>query len=105
MESKPKFGAGIAAMWPRSPWLLKATVVGMFVVTLGKLAGTDSTSTTTPSAPARPVAVQPGKSVIEACVDRGISYFQSISSYPTLSDGRNAVDVARERCSRTQTAF
>lgn len=39
------------------------------------------------------------------CVRRGVKYFSSIGSYPLLSDGRHADDVARDRCSRTLEAF
>ena len=39
------------------------------------------------------------------CVLRGVKYFESIGSYPELSDGRDAFKVATERCKRTTTAF
>lgn len=39
------------------------------------------------------------------CRDRGEVYFREVGSYPTLSDGRWAIDVAKERCARTTTAF
>ena len=43
------------------------------------------------------------------CVDRGVSYFKEIGSYPKLSSkpniGRSAESVAIERCNRTTTAF
>lgn len=39
------------------------------------------------------------------CVRRGIKYFSDVGSYPLLSDGRHADEVARERCSRTRNAF
>lgn len=42
---------------------------------------------------------------VEACVDRGVSYFIEIDAWPALSDGRDARAVARERCRRTVTAF
>ena len=42
---------------------------------------------------------------VEACVSRGRAYFTEIGSFPTLSDGRDALAVARERCRRTTTAF
>ncbi|MBK1633916.1 hypothetical protein CKO31_24930 [Thiohalocapsa halophila] len=46
---------------------------------------------------------------VEACVSRGVSYFKQVGSYPTLKSspniGREAEDVARERCNRTTTAF
>jgi hypothetical protein len=46
---------------------------------------------------------------VEACVERGIAYFKEIGSYPTLKSsiakGQRAIDVARERCNRTTTAF
>jgi hypothetical protein len=45
------------------------------------------------------------RSGVPDCVSRGISYFREIGSYPTLSDGRDAVTVATERCSRTAGAF
>ena len=44
-------------------------------------------------------------SAVEACVRRGEAYFSDIGSFPTLSDGRDALTVARERCRRTTTAF
>ncbi len=39
------------------------------------------------------------------CVHRGVAYFKGVDMYPTLSDGRNAEQEARERCGRTTTAF
>lgn len=42
---------------------------------------------------------------VSSCVDRGVAYFREIGSWPTLSDGRNAREVAAERCSRTTGAF
>lgn len=46
---------------------------------------------------------------VNACVERGVEYFKDIGSYPTLSSapnkGRDAEEVARERCNRTTTAF
>lgn len=46
---------------------------------------------------------------VSACVLRGTKYFREIGSYPTLktapNKGRKAIDVARERCRRTTTAF
>lgn len=53
-----------------------------------------------PSPPARSQSAS-----VEACVARGIAYFIEIGSWPTLSTGRNAATVARERCERTTTAF
>ncbi|MDF0750167.1 hypothetical protein NLU14_07970 [Marinobacter sp. 71-i] len=46
---------------------------------------------------------------VNACIERGVEYFKEIGSYPTLSSapnkGRNAEEVALERCNRTTTAF
>jgi hypothetical protein len=42
---------------------------------------------------------------VDACVMRGVEYFKAIDSFPKLSDGRDAIDVAIERCNRTATAF
>lgn len=54
----------------------------------------------------RPSAPKP---TVTACVEKGIAYFKEMGSYPTLqaapNKGRNAEDVARERCQRTPTAF
>lgn len=54
-------------------------------------------------------AAQESSRALDDCINRGIGYFQSIGAYPTLkaapNAGRNAVDVARERCGRTLTAF
>jgi hypothetical protein len=44
-------------------------------------------------------------SEVQACVARGEKYFKEIGSYPTLSNGQDANEVAHERCSRTTTAF
>lgn len=47
--------------------------------------------------------------IVADCVNRGISYFKSIGSYPLLhtdpNKGRSAEEVVRERCNRTTTAF
>ena len=49
------------------------------------------------------------QSKINECYDRGVAYFTEIGSYPTLKSepnvGRDAVEIARERCNRTTTAF
>lgn len=46
---------------------------------------------------------------VVACIRRGVTYFKMIGSYPTLKSapniGRDAVEVASERCARTTTAF
>lgn len=39
------------------------------------------------------------------CVAKGEAYFREIESWPTLSDGRDAGEVAAERCARTTGAF
>lgn len=39
------------------------------------------------------------------CRERGETYFKDIGSWPRLSDGRWAIDVAKERCSRNSSAF
>lgn len=46
---------------------------------------------------------------VEACTEKGVAYFAAIGSYPTLKSrpdtGKRAEDVARERCTKTTTAF
>lgn len=46
---------------------------------------------------------------LEQCIQRGVTYFKELGSYPTLksapNEGRYADDVAEERCKRTPTAF
>ena len=44
-------------------------------------------------------------SPVETCVAKGVAYFKEIEAFPTLSDGRDAETVARERCHRTTGAF
>ncbi len=48
-------------------------------------------------------------SKVESCVDRGITYFKDIGSYPTLLSkpnvGKSSEAVARERCNKTTSAF
>ena len=39
------------------------------------------------------------------CQAKGEAYFREIESWPTLSDGRIAADVAADRCGRTTGAF
>lgn len=43
--------------------------------------------------------------VEKECINRGSRYYREIGSYPTLSDGRQADDVVRERCGRSSSAF
>ncbi|MFE0407442.1 hypothetical protein ACFW0S_01480 [Citrobacter freundii] len=45
------------------------------------------------------------KKDVDECIKRGAQYFTDIGSYPNLSDGRDAMKVASERCNRTITAF
>lgn len=46
---------------------------------------------------------------VAKCTERGVAYFKEMGSYPKLTSapnaGRNAEDVAMERCQRTLTAF
>jgi hypothetical protein len=44
-------------------------------------------------------------SKMDECIAQGIAYFKDIGSFPNLSTGRNAVEVAKERCRRTTNAF
>lgn len=39
------------------------------------------------------------------CQAKGEAYFREIEAWPTLSDGRNAAEVAADRCGRTTGAF
>jgi uncharacterized membrane protein len=39
------------------------------------------------------------------CTNRGIAYFKEVGSFPQLSDGRMAGDVAYQRCSGSDKAF
>ena len=49
------------------------------------------------------------RSEVDACAERGVAYFKSIGSYPTLktapSIGASAEAIARERCKRSPLAF
>lgn len=52
---------------------------------------------------------QDNKKSVQECVTRGVIYFKTIGSYPTLSSypdaGRKAEDVAADRCGRSTRAF
>jgi hypothetical protein len=41
----------------------------------------------------------------KTCEERGVEYFKSIGSYPTLSSGADAEAEARDRCARSDKAF
>jgi hypothetical protein len=41
-----------------------------------------------------------GEEELSPCQKKYIEYFKEIGSWPKLSDGRNAADVAKERCAR-----
>lgn len=57
------------------------------------------------SPPGTSEATASGEDPIRSCVEKGVAYFKEIESFPTLSDGRDAAEVALERCSRTTGAF
>lgn len=46
------------------------------------------------------VAAFTGSGGGNSCVAKWRAWFSEVGSYPTLSDGRNATDVAFERCAR-----
>ena len=39
------------------------------------------------------------------CYYNGVQYYKDIGSYPRLSDGRNAEEVALQKCGRSKFAF
>lgn len=45
------------------------------------------------------------REVYTACWQHGVEYFKEIDSYPKLSTGENADEVAQERCKRSKLAF
>lgn len=77
--------------------LLGGAVVG------GKL-WSDYQSTQTPMQPTALPSERVSPEVRE-CIGRGLVYYKEIGSWPALSDGRAAIDVAAERCERTTGAF
>ena len=66
-----------------------------------------SASPATP--PAKYAAATDRKSELGHCVERGVSYYKEIGSYPTLTaapnTGRDADTVVLERCRRSFRAF
>ena len=43
---------------------------------------------------------------IKECTAKGVRYFKELGSFPKLSDGRDATEVAKARCTRQPlTAF
>lgn len=107
-DAKAGAGAELASMWSRAPgWVKVAAVLAAIVLLRGIFSSPDEpTRRATPARMEEPApAVQTGPSAVEACVERGMAYFSSLGSYPKLSDGRDAIEVARERCSRDLKAF
>lgn len=45
------------------------------------------------------------RAAVEECVQKGVRYFSEIDSYPTLSNGSAAEEVAETRCERRLDAF
>lgn len=70
----------------------------LFIFIIFSISACDGTGSTTGN-----------QSELSACIERGISYYREIGSYPTLSSppntGRLAEEVVAERCRRTTTAF
>jgi hypothetical protein len=96
--------AGVAGFWRASAWWLKGLVL-LFIALLA-LSLLQSDAKDAPAATLAPIVPGPAQlSPYEQCVERGRTYFTQIGASPKLSDGRLAVDVARERCGRTLTAF
>ncbi|MFO1253242.1 MAG: hypothetical protein U1E77_19405 [Inhella sp.] len=92
---------GLLAMWQSAPnsakLLAVVMVLGIFLVP-GKERDAPSSPAQAPvAAPAGPQRIE-DKPNVQACVQRAIAHYSSIGSYPTLSDGRNAADVAQHKC-------
>lgn len=87
------------------PWYGKFFVISVLMAIVAMpFTGSDAERTKTTRQTPSP-SVTPTSSPEVKCRERGISYFASLGSYPKLSDGRNAFDVAKERCARTDKAF
>ncbi len=100
-----KTGQGLAGLWRKLPtWAKVVAVLALFTV-ISRAINPPAERPAPPVAPPATVAVPAGPSPVEACVERGMAYFSSLGSYPKLSDGRDAIEVARERCSRDLKAF
>lgn len=60
-------------------------------------------------APTKPTATTAARESVRTttadCQAKGEAYFREIESWPKLSNGRNASEVAAERCARTTGAF
>ncbi|PIP95043.1 MAG: hypothetical protein COW00_17890 [Bdellovibrio sp. CG12_big_fil_rev_8_21_14_0_65_39_13] len=52
-----------------------------------------------------PVEKDRSKDQFKTCVNNGISYFKEIGSFPYLSNGQDAMMVAKQKCGRTTGAF
>lgn len=98
----------LGKFWGSSTKTVKAVIVLLVVILFGLLVAPKSenlnnkmvTSTSSNAEKSESYGQQ-----LEACEQRGIAYFSEIGSFPYLSDGRKAVEVAKDRCGRTFTAF
>lgn len=86
-------------------WFGAGVVVALAVV-FQSTKGSDTPSAKDLPAPAASPAQKVFQDSHADCVARGIAYFKEIEAYPFLrSTGESADEVAKERCSRTLTAF
>lgn len=94
---------GAAFMWTAS------LVVGIALVVIwafsGSSAGVSSQASSSYRIDAPDGVDQKTMDDATACTIRGIAYFKSIDSWPKLSDGRDAGEVAADRCARSPLAF
>ena len=97
----------------RSSWEQLKAILGFCVIgftgLLIWLVASTGPSSSGPFDASGPAANPRSANPVAKCVERGIAYYKTIGSYPTLSTapnaGRKAEDVVAERCGRTTTAF
>lgn len=62
-----------------------------------------------PSSASAPLNVPQETAPFNKCIQNGVKYYKAIGSYPTLhsapNKGRPTIDVIKERCGKTLTAF
>lgn len=90
---------GFRGFWAKATTSIKVAVVVVAIVTTAKIVGvfTGEKSVSATATKTETPFVQ--------CTKRGVAYFESLGSSPRLSDGRLALEVAKERCRNTLTAF
>lgn len=88
---------GFRGFWAKATTPIKVAVVVVAIVLTVNILGVFTSEKSVPTTAT--------ETPFEQCTKRGVAYFESLGSGWRLSDGRLALDVAKERCRKTLSAF